>query len=134
MSATEMLPQISKEKWDSLEEVEREVLRKLGVKVVDHAAPARPQAGAGAIVQRYIMLVESNCKLCKSVSVIPFSMEGVGTTLHSRQIRLDEITEESVVKTRREVTAVCPACRTILTSLSREDLIEVCLATAKGVR
>ena len=133
MSSSDLLPRISKEKWDNLEEVEREVLRKLGVKVVEHsAAPAKPQAGA--VVQKYIMLVESHCKLCKSVSVIPFSMEGVGTTLHSRQIRLDEITEESVVKTRRETTAVCPTCRTILAGLSREDLIEVCLAVAKGVR
>lgn len=121
--------QISAVKFDHLSKAEQEVIRKLGITISD--SPPDPFEGK-KIVQSYITLVESSCKLCKTVSVTPFSMEGLGTTLKSRQIKFNEISPEAKIQTRQETTAVCSSCRTQLLLLSKEELIELSITKAKG--
>lgn len=123
-----MTTQIHQSKFDNLTEKEKELVRKLGITIT---ASNDPFAGKSC-VQSYITLVETTCKLCKSTSVIPFSMEGVGTMLHSRQIPFSEITHDSKVMSRQERTNVCPQCRKQLSLFSKEELIEVAINIMKG--
>jgi len=122
---------ITKENYDSLSPEEQAVVAKLGIRI-DQREKKDVFEGK-KIVQAYVTLVESTCRLCSEVSVSAFSMEGVGTTLISRQIDLLEITADTEVHTRKEKTVVCGCCRDNLITLSRENLVELAIKAAKGM-
>jgi len=121
--------QISANKFSSLSPAEQAVIKKLGIVVSE--SPPDPFEGK-KIIQSYITLVETSCRLCNSTSILPFSMEGLGTTLKSRQIKFEDITPEAKIQTRQEHTSVCGSCRSQLLLLSKEDLIELAIKKAKG--
>jgi hypothetical protein len=125
------MSELTKSKFDSLSPEEQAILMKIGV-VIKPDCAERP-VPAEKIVQAYITLVETTCRLCHNVDVAAFSMEQVGTALISRQITLLEITSESEVRPRKESTKVCGSCRQNLTLLSRESLIELTIKAAKGM-
>jgi len=122
---------ITPAKFASLSKHEQEVIRKLGI-TVKELQHSDPFAGK-PIVQSYICLVETTCKLCKSVTITPFSMEGAGTALMSRQIKFFEISQDSKIQTRQERTNVCPSCRSQLSLFSKEELIELSISIMKGL-
>lgn len=125
---------ITKTKFDSLSKPEQDLIKKLGVTISTSEGGACLSSSPGKpIVQSYVTLVETSCKLCKSITTTAFSMEGVGTTLHSRQIALSEITPDTRVTTRNERTNVCPHCRKQLSLLSQAELIEMSINIMKGV-
>ena len=117
--------------FDRLTQDEQAILKKLNFTITPDCP--QPLPSSQPIVQSYITMVETSCKLCKSTTVTPFSMEGVGTTLHSRQIQFSEISPDSKVTTRQERTNVCPQCRRQLSLFTKEELIEISINIMKGI-
>ena len=126
------MKKISRRDYDSLNPEQKEIVKKLGIQIDENSTSSfRSQRVNDSVLENYACVVETTCKLCQTVSISDFAMEGTGGLLVSTQSSLDAI-EGMTVKTRAETVLTCPACHDILKLMPQEDLIALTLKAAKG--
>lgn len=121
------MKKITKEEFESLTTEQQSLLRTLGVNPVESITKPKNSSG----LEEYACVIESFCKLCRSVETKVFLMEGVGNILLSKPATLSEV-EGMTIKTREESTLTCPACHDFLMLMEHEDLVAMTLKVAKG--
>ena len=125
------MKKISRKDYEGLSAEHKEIVIKLGLQVEDDFSPSRTRRVTDSLLENYAALVQTECKLCHTVTTRVFHMEGVGGLLTSTESTLEKV-EGLKVKTRAETTFTCSCCHDVLKLMAQEDLISLTIKAAKG--
>jgi len=126
------MKKIPRKEYDLLSSENKAILQKLGIEVDDSDKCSRQSRRVtDSLLEQYACIIETECKLCRSISITVFSMEGTGGLLVSHESSIEAV-EGMTIKTRSETVVTCPACHDYLKLMSQEDLIALTIRVAKG--
>ena len=126
------MKKITRELFNSLKPAEQEMIISLGIPIDDSPKEDKPSRRlSDSILEKYACVVNTECKLCKTVKIKVFEMEGTGGLLTSRESSIDCV-DGMTIKSRNETTLTCSSCHDVLKLMAIEDLIALTIKAAKG--